>query len=40
MDHRKDFQWLVLESLGIKDAEAVDGPPPALDLHCWRLQPL
>ena len=24
MDHRKDFQWLVMERLGKQDAEAVD----------------
>ena len=30
MDHRKDFQWLVLEKLGKKDAEAVDWSAPRL----------
>lgn len=30
MDHRKDFQWLVLERLGKKDAEAVDWSAPRL----------
>jgi hypothetical protein len=30
MDHRKDFQWLVLEKLGEKDAEAVDWSAPRL----------
>jgi hypothetical protein len=24
MDHRKDFQWLVLEKLGKEDAEGVE----------------
>ena len=30
MDHRKDFQWLVLEKLGKKDADAVDWLAPRL----------
>lgn len=30
MDHRKDFQWLVLEKLGKKDAEGVDWSAPRL----------
>ena len=30
MDHRKDFQWLVLEKLGKEDAEAVDWSAPRL----------
>jgi hypothetical protein len=30
MDHRKDFQWLVLEKLGKRDAESVDWPAPRL----------
>src|ERR1700680_4204727 len=30
MDHRKDFQWMVLEKLGKKDAEAVDWSAPRL----------
>jgi len=30
MDHRKDFQWLVMERLGKKDAEAVDWSAPRL----------
>ena len=30
MDHRKDFQWLVLEKLGKEAAEAVDWSPPRL----------
>ncbi len=30
MDHRKDFQWLVLEKLGKKDAESVDWSAPRL----------
>jgi hypothetical protein len=30
MDHRKDFQWPVLEKLGKKDAEAVDWSAPRL----------
>jgi predicted transport protein len=30
MDHRKDFQWLVLERLGKADAEAVDWAAPRL----------
>lgn len=30
MDHRKDFQWLVLEKLGKRDAEAVDWSAPRL----------
>lgn len=30
MDHRKDFQWLVLERLGKKEAEAVDWSAPRL----------
>jgi predicted transport protein len=30
MDHRKDFQWLVLQKLGKKDAEAVDWSAPRL----------
>ncbi|MGL4440045.1 MAG: DUF5655 domain-containing protein [Bosea sp. (in: a-proteobacteria)] len=30
MDHRKDFQWLVLEKLGKKEAEAVDWSAPRL----------
>lgn len=30
MDHRKDFQWLVLEKLGQKDAEEVDWSAPRL----------
>jgi predicted transport protein len=30
MDHRKDFQWLVLEKLGKKDAEEVDWSAPRL----------
>jgi len=30
MDHRKDFQWLVLEKLGKKDAEVVDWSAPRL----------
>jgi predicted transport protein len=30
MDHRKDFQWLVMEKLGKKDAEAVDWSAPRL----------
>ena len=30
MDHRKDFQWLVLEKLGKQDAEAVDWSAPRL----------
>jgi predicted transport protein len=30
MDHRKDFQWLVLEKLGKKDADAVDWSAPRL----------
>ena len=30
MDHRKDFQWLVLGKLGKKDAEAVDWSAPRL----------
>jgi hypothetical protein len=30
MDHRKDFQWLVLERLGKKDADAVDWSAPRL----------
>src|SRR5688572_27588879 len=30
MDHRKDFQWLVLEKLGKKDAEAIDWSAPRL----------
>jgi hypothetical protein len=29
-DHRKDFQWLVMEKLGKKDAEAVDWSAPRL----------
>jgi hypothetical protein len=30
MDHRKDFQWLVLEKLGKTDAEQVDWSAPRL----------
>jgi predicted transport protein len=30
MDHRKDFQWLVLEKLGKKDAKGVDWSAPRL----------
>jgi hypothetical protein len=30
MDHRKDFQWLVMEKLGKNDAEAVDWSAPRL----------
>ncbi len=30
MDHRKDFQWLVLDKLGKKEAEAVDWSAPRL----------
>jgi predicted transport protein len=30
MDHRKDFQWLVLEKLGKEDAEEVDWSAPRL----------
>lgn len=30
MDHRKDFQWLVLEKLGKKEAEEVDWSAPRL----------
>ncbi len=30
MDHRKDFQWLVLEKFGKEDAEAVDWSAPRL----------
>jgi predicted transport protein len=30
MDHRKDFQWLALEKLGKKEAEAVDWSAPRL----------
>lgn len=30
MDHRKDFQWLVLEKLGKEEAEAVDWSAPRL----------
>lgn len=30
MDHRKDFQWLVLEKLGKKEAETVDWSAPRL----------
>ncbi len=30
MDHRKDLQWLVLEKLGKKEAEAVDWSAPRL----------
>jgi predicted transport protein len=30
MDHRKDFQWLVLERLGKKDADGVDWSAPRL----------
>jgi predicted transport protein len=30
MDHRKDFQWLVLQKLGKEDAEAVDWLAPRL----------
>ncbi|MCK1712358.1 MULTISPECIES: DUF5655 domain-containing protein [unclassified Bradyrhizobium] len=30
MDHRKDFQWLVLDKLGKKDAEGVDWSAPRL----------
>lgn len=30
MDHRKDFQWLVLEKLGKKEADAVDWLAPRL----------
>ena len=30
MDHRKDFQWLVMERLGKNDAEAVDWSAPRL----------
>lgn len=30
MDHRKDFQWLVLEKLSKKDADAVDWSAPRL----------
>lgn len=30
MDHRKDFQWLVLEKLGKADAESVDWSAPRL----------
>jgi Endonuclease NucS len=30
MDHRKDFQWLVLEKLGKNDAESVDWSAPRL----------
>ena len=30
MDHRKDFQWLVLEQLGKEEAEAVDWSAPRL----------
>lgn len=30
MDHRKDFQWLVMEKLGKQDAEAVDWSAPRL----------
>jgi predicted transport protein len=30
MDHRKDFQWLVLEKLGKNDADAVDWSAPRL----------
>ncbi len=30
MDHRKDFQWLVMEKLGKKEAEAVDWSAPRL----------
>lgn len=30
MDHRKDFQWLVMEKLGKKDADAVDWSAPRL----------
>src|SRR6201996_5445842 len=30
MDHRKDFQWLVLEKLGKADAERVDWSSPRL----------
>ncbi|MDO9296420.1 DUF5655 domain-containing protein [Bradyrhizobium sp.] len=30
MDHRKDFQWMVMEKLGKKDAEGVDWSAPRL----------
>ncbi len=30
MNHRKDFQWLVLEKLGKKEADAVDWSAPRL----------
>ena len=30
MDHRKDFQWMVMEKLGKQDAEAVDWSAPRL----------
>jgi predicted transport protein len=30
MDHRKDFQWLVLQKLGKEDAESVDWSAPRL----------
>jgi predicted transport protein len=30
MDHRKDFQWLVLEKIGKEDADAVDWSAPRL----------
>jgi predicted transport protein len=30
MDHRKDFQWLVLEKLGKKEADSVDWSAPRL----------
>src|ERR1700730_1471605 len=30
MDHRKDFQWLVLEKLGKEDADSVDWSAPRL----------
>lgn len=30
MDHRKDFQWMVMERLGKKDAEGVDWSAPRL----------
>lgn len=30
IDHRKDFQWLVLQKLGKKEAETVDWSAPRL----------
>ncbi len=37
MDHRRDFEWLVLERFGAEQAKAVDWGTLAPDLHCRRL---